>query len=158
MLKCLCMAINKIKHINQSGFTVVEILISIALLGLIVAAVSSAYGGINRSYRLSRQLNEIYTVLSACPEIDRALEFSSLATGTYCYPNNTFESEGDTGAVITYTPALTVTDTLSLPASDPLSNVPESKVIDVSTGFSIDEGADDLKLRLLVARNGVAQQ
>jgi prepilin-type N-terminal cleavage/methylation domain-containing protein len=140
------------------GFTVVEVLISIAVFGIVVIAISSAYSGIRRSYQLSRQLNEIYTVLSACPEIDRALEFSSLTTGTNCYPNNTFASEGGTGTVITYTPSLTVTDTYNLSVSDPLSTVPDSKVIDVSTGYSIDNGAADMKLRLLVARNGVAQQ
>lgn len=143
---------------NGQGFTIVEVLISIAVFGFVVLAVSSAYSGIRKSYQLSRQLNEIYTVLSACPEIDRALEFSSLETGTNCYPNNTFASEGGTGTTITYTPNLVVTDTYDIDVSDPISVVPESKVIDVSTGYSIDNGAADMKLRLLVARNGVAQQ
>jgi prepilin-type N-terminal cleavage/methylation domain-containing protein len=143
---------------RRQGFTVVEVLIAIAVFGIVVVGISSAYSGIRKSYQLSRQLNEIYTVLSACPEIDRALEFSSLSTGTNCYPNNTFASEGGTGTVINYTPNLTVTDTFSLGVADPLSVVPDSKVIDVSTGYSIDNGAADLRLKLLVTRNGVAQQ
>lgn len=152
------MGSKNIKLSAKKGFTVVEILIAIAVFGIVVVGISSAYGGIRKNYQLSRQLNEMYTVLSACPEIDRALEFSSLSSGTNCYPNNSFESEGGTGTTITYTPSLSVTDTDSLSGADPLYGIPDSKVIDVSTGYAIDNGADDLRLRLLVTRNGVAQQ
>lgn len=152
------MVVKNINTTDRKGFTIVEVLIAVAVFGIVVMGVSSAFVGIRKSYRISRQLNEIYTVLSACPEIDRALEFAALSTGTNCYPNNTFESEGGTGATITYTPTLTVTDTTDLLATDPLYAIPDSKVIDVSTGFTIDADGNDVQLKLLVTRNGVAQQ
>jgi prepilin-type N-terminal cleavage/methylation domain-containing protein len=147
------------KSVRKSdGFTVVEVLLASAIFAILVVGIVSAYAAVRKSYSISRQLNEIYTVLSACPEIDRALEFTSLTSGTNCYPNNQFQAEGGGSNDITYTPTLTVTDTTSLPLSDPLKTVPDSKVIDVNTGYALNTGGSILKLRLLITRNGVAQQ
>ena len=143
---------------TQRGFTVIEVLIAIVIFGILVVGIVSAYAAVRKSYTLSKQLNEIYTVLSACPEIDRALEFTSLTSGTNCYPNNVFAAEGGGTNSVTYTPTLTVTDTASLPLADPLRTVPDSKVIDVNTGYALNPSGSNLKLRLLITRNGVAQQ
>lgn len=148
------MIINK----NQGGFTLIEIVIACIILPIIVIGISNTFDAVRKSYRVTRQLNEIYTVLSACPEIDRALEFSSLTSGSNCYPNNTFFAEGSSGNTLTYTPTLTVTDTSSLPIGDPLQTIPDSKVVDVSVNYIQDTGGAPLKLRLLITRNGVAQQ
>lgn len=61
---------------------------------LIVAALTAAYEGVRHSYTISKQLNEMYAVLSACPEIDRALEYDSITSSNNCYPNNSFLAEG----------------------------------------------------------------
>lgn len=144
--------------INMGGFTVVEVLMASVIFGILVIGLVSAYSAVNRSYNASKRLNEIYAVLSACPEIDRALEFSSLTSGTNCYPNNVFKAEGGATQTVTYSPTLTVTDTPALPVADPLRSVPDSKVIEVNTGYALGEGSGNYKLRLLITRNGVAQQ
>lgn len=145
-----------IKH-TQGGFTIVEIVIASLIFPILVIGIASAFTTAQKIYTASRQLNEVYAVLSACPEIDRALEFSTLGSGTNCYPNNSFLGEGSNARTITYTPTLTVTDTATLGASDPLKSVPDSKVVDVKTGYSLG-GSTPLELRLLITRNGIAQQ
>lgn len=143
---------------KQKGFTTVEILIATIIFPIIVIGIANAFDAVSKVYRISRQLNEIYAVLSACPEIDRALEFSSLSSGTNCYPNNNFAVEGLGTGSFTYSPTLSVTDTPNLPVSDPLKDIPDSKVVEVSTGYVMDSAGTPLKLRLLITRNGVAQQ
>jgi prepilin-type N-terminal cleavage/methylation domain-containing protein len=143
---------------NQNGFTIVELIMALVIFPMIVIGISNAYDSVSKSYRVSRQLNEMYAVLSACPELDRALEFTSLSTGTNCYPNNSFLAEGGSGNTITYTPTLSVTDTSALPSGDPLKTIPDSKVVQVSTGYTIDASGTPLVLKLLITRNGVAQQ
>jgi len=98
-------------------------------------------------------------VLSACPELDRALEFNSLSSGNSCYPNNTFQVEDTTASKsVAYTPTLTVTDTSGLPGSDPLQAIPDSKVVDIQVGFPAPNTAiAPLKLRILITRNGIGQ-
>jgi hypothetical protein len=97
-------------------------------------------------------------VLSACPEIDRALEFSSITSTANCYPNNTFQTENASGGTITYAPVLTVDDTSSLSSSDPLKTIPDSKVIDIKVSPPRDASASSqLELRMLITRNGVGQ-
>lgn len=120
---------------DQAGFSIVEIIVACMVFPVIVFALSQAYTAVRNSYNLSKQLNEMYAVLSACPEIDRALEYDSVSSATNCYPNNTFKAEGGTGGLITYNPNLSVTNTSSLAASDPLSSVPDSKVIDIKVGY-----------------------
>lgn len=149
---------NKSKKSKQNGFTVVEVLIATTVFAILVIGLVSAYASVRKSYRISRQLNEIYTVLSACPEIDRALEFSSINSGTNCYPNNSFKAEGVSNNTIEYSPTVTVTNTNDLSTGEALKNVPDSKVIDVSTGYVLDESSNELRLKLLITRNGVAQQ
>lgn len=143
---------------DESGFTLVEIVLACVILPIIIIGISNTFDAVRKSYRISRQLNEIYTVLSACPEIDRALEFNSLTSGTNCYPNNSFKAEGGSGNTLTYNPTLIVSDTSSLNVSDPLKNIPDSKVVDVTVGYLQDSGGIPLRLRLLITRNGVAQQ
>ncbi len=142
---------------KQGGFTIVELVVATLIIPILIIGTVSAFTTAQKIYSTSRQLNEVYAVLSACPEIDRALEFSTLGSGTNCYPNNSFAAEGINGATSTYTPTLTVTDTSSLASSDPLKTVPDSKVVDVKTNYSLGSSTP-LELRLLITRNGIAQQ
>ena len=142
---------------QQGGYTVVEIVVACVVFPLIVIALTQAYDAVRRSYTLSRQLNEMYAVLSACPEIDRALEYDSVTSATNCYPNNTFQSEGAGSRTIAYSPNLSVTNTTALPSADPLKTIPDSKVIDISVAYP-HSSAPPLQLRMLITRNGVGQQ
>ena len=141
------------------GFTVVEVLVGIVIFGIIVSGLMSAYKSVKSSYTAARQLNEMYTVLSACPEVDRALEYTSLSSSANCYPNNTFAVENSpTGGSVTYTPNITVTPTSSLDSADPLYNVPDSKIVAIELGFlAPNQNAQPLELRLLITRNGIGQ-
>lgn len=141
----------------ENGFTILELLIACFIFPIIVVGISNAYDAVRKSYTTARELNEIYAVLSACPEIDRALEFNSLTSSTNCFPNNTFQSEGAGTSTIVYSPVLTVTNTADLPIADPLKSVNDSKVVDISVGFQ-KSTAPPLRLRMLVTRNGVGQQ
>lgn len=144
------------QKLTEDGFTIVELILAIAIFPIIVVGLSNAFDAVRKSYTTARQLNEMYTVLSACPEIDRALEFNSLSSTTNCFPNNSFTSEGAGGSTITYTPSLTVTDTSLLSISDPLQTTPDSKVINISVGFP-NNPAPPMELRMLVTRNGIGQ-
>lgn len=146
----------KPKHKNINGFTIVELMVACVVFPLIVVGLSNAYGAVSNSYKTAREYNEIYAVLSACPEIDRALEYTSLSSSTNCYPNNAFQAEGGSGNTITYSPTVTVTNTSSLSSSDPLKNTPDSKVINVSVSF-LRSTAQPLQLRMLITRNGIGQ-
>ncbi len=144
---------------NMQGFSLLELLIAMVLLPLMVASVSTAYNSIRHSYGLARQLNEMYAVLSACPELDRALEFNSLTSSNNCYPNNSFAAENNSTATITYAPSLTVTDTSSLGATDPLKTIPDSKVVSISVAYPAPNSSRPaLQLRMLITRNGIGQQ
>lgn len=146
-------------RLNSQGFSLIELLIACVILPVIVMGVATAYNAIRKSYALSRQYNEMYAVLSACPELDRALEYSSLSSTTNCYPNNTFAAENGNSATITYTPTLTVQDTSSLASTDPLKNIPDSKVVSISTPFLTPNASKPpLQLRMLITRNGIGQQ
>lgn len=146
------------RWLGQDGFTAVEVMAAIVVMGIVVGGLIGAYTSIRSSYVTARQLNEIYTVLSACPEVDRALEFNSLSSVTNCYPNNSFAAENGGTGTITYSPALTVTNTGSLPPADPLSTIPDSKVVSISVGFPApNKNAPPLQLRMLITRNGVGQ-
>lgn len=142
-----------------SGFTMVELLLACVIFPIVVIGIATAFSGIKHSYTIARQLNEIYTVLSACPEVDRALEFNSLTSATNCYPNNNFVVENVTSSDhVTYNPTLTVTDTSSLSSSDPLYNIPDSKVVSIQVNFlpPADTSAY-MQLRMLITRNGIGQ-
>lgn len=147
----------KLLHRAQAGFTLVEVVIACAIFPIVVVGLSGGYDAVRRSYTVSKELNEMYAVLSACPEIDRALQYDSLSSATNCYPNNSFKAEGGGGNVITYTPTLTVTNTTALGASDPLLTVPDSKVVFISVGFQ-KSTAPPMQLRMLITRNGIGQQ
>lgn len=143
---------------GQGGFTAVEVMAAAVVMAIIVIGLVGAYRAIRSSYTVARQLNEIYTVLSACPEVDRALEFNSLTSTNNCYPNNSFAAENGGPGTITYAPSLTVTNTSSLAASDPLSTVPDSKVVSISVGFPApNTSSPALQLRMLITRNGIGQ-
>jgi hypothetical protein len=146
----------KIPKPKSDGFSLVEVILASVIFPLIVASLSYGYDAVRRSYTVSRQFNEMYAVLSACPEIDRALEYDSITSSNNCYPNNSFKSEGAGTSTITYSPNLTVTSTPSLPNTDPLQAVPDSKVIDISVGFQ-QSAAPPLELRMLITRNGIGQ-
>ena len=143
----------------HSGFTIVELILACVIFPIIVIGIANAYNAVRRSYATARQLNEIYAVLSACPEVDRAIEFSSLSSTANCYPNNTFLVENSTsGRTITYAPSLTVTDTTALPNTDPLSTVPDSKVVYITVPFLAPSSSNtELELRMLITRNGIGQ-
>ncbi len=142
--------------IKQKGFTSVELILASVIFPLIVIGISNGYDAVRKSYTISKQLNEMYAVLSACPEIDRALQYDSVTSLTNCFPNNTFKAEGGSGILITYTPTLSVTNTTSLATSDPLYSIPDSKVIDISVGYQ-HSSAPPLELRMLITRNGIGQ-
>lgn len=145
-----------LRKLNSSGFSIVEAVTACVIFPLVVIAISNAYDAIRRSYTVSKELNEMYAVLSACPEIDRALQYDSITSDTNCFPNNSFKAEGESGNVITYNPTLTVTNTASLPDSDPLKAIPDSKVINITTGYQ-KSNAPPLELRMLITRNGIGQ-
>ncbi len=142
---------------NESGFTAVEILLAAIIFPLIVVGLSNSFDAVSKTYTTAKQLNEIYAVLSTCPELDRALDYTNLTNSSNCFPNNTFVAEGASGVTYTYNPTLTVSDTGSLPNSDPLQAVPDSKVVDISVGYLHGNGTP-LELRMLISRNGIAQQ
>jgi hypothetical protein len=147
------------KRLDQEGFTIVEAILACAVFAILVGTMFNAFVSLKRSYATARQLNEMYTVLSACPEVDRALEFDSLSSTTNCYPNNTFPAEDGSSTTITYTPALTVTNTSALASTDPLYNIPDSKVVQIDVGFPRPNTASPhMILRMLITRNGVGQQ
>ncbi len=129
---------------------------AIIIFPIIVIGLGNAFQTVQKLYSNARALNEIYAVLSACPELDRALEFNSLTGSSNCFPNNTFAAEGGSGLIITYTPVMTVTDTSSLASSDPLKTVPDSKIVNISVTYP-KQSAPALQLRMLITRNGVGQ-
>jgi len=141
---------------DQGGFSLVEVVLACVIFPIIVIGMTNSFDALRHTYTISKQLNEIYAVLSACPEIDRALEYDSISGSSNCFPNNTFKAEGGSGNTITYTPSLTVTNTSALPSSDPLQAVPDSKVIDISVNYQQNTGKP-LELRMLITRNGVGQ-
>lgn len=146
------------KKLGAAGFSAVELILASVIFPIIVIGISHSYDAVRRQYTVARQLNEMYAVLSACPEVDRALEYTSLSSGTNCYPNNSFVVEGGgVGGTITYSPTLTVTDTSALPSGDPLKTVPDSKVINITVGFPYGSTAPALQLRMLITRNGIGQ-
>jgi prepilin-type N-terminal cleavage/methylation domain-containing protein len=146
------------RRFGQAGFTAVEFMAAIVVMGIIVTGLVDVYTSIRHSYATARQLNEIYTVLSACPEVDRALEFNSLTSTNNCYPNNNFAVENGGTGTITYAPVLTVTSTSALPNTDPLQAIPDSKVVNISVGFPApNTSAPALQLRMLITRNGIGQ-
>lgn len=133
-------------------------MVATTIFSIIVLALYNELIVVRRTYTLARQFNEIYTVLSACPEVDRALDFDALTGTSNCYPNNSFPSEDSSTGTITYSPSLTVTDTSALSGSDPLQSIPDSKVVDVTVGFQTPfTSANPLELRMLITRNGVGQ-
>ena len=143
----------------EGGFTIVELILACIIVPIVVIGIATAFNGIKHSYITARELNEMYAVLSACPEVDRALEFNSLSTGTNCYPNNSFVVENVTsGPSVTYSPTLTVTDTSALSAGDPLVSIPDSKVVEIQVNFLPPAASSSpLQLRMLITRNGIGQ-
>ncbi len=140
------------------GFTSVELLLACVIFPLIVVGIANSFDAVRKSYTTAKQLNEVYAVLSACPELDRALDYTNLVSNSSnCSPNNTFVAEGGSGIIYTYNPTLTVTDTSSLPSSDALKTVPDSKVVDITVS-NLRGNAPPLELRMLITRNGIAQQ
>jgi Tfp pilus assembly protein PilW len=147
------------KRVGEYGFTIVELILACVIFPIIVLGIATSFVSLRRSYMTARQLNEVYTVLSACPELDRALEFSSLSGSTNCYPNNSFQVEDSNQVGInTYSPSLTVTDTSSLASSDPLKAIPDSKVVNVQVKLPKTTAAEKpYQLRILITRNGIGQ-
>lgn len=147
------------QKLGSGGFSIIELVIAVFILPIVVMSVSSAYNSIRQSYTIARQLNEMYAVLSACPELDRAHEFGSLSSTSNCYPNNSFAAENAGGGTISYAPVLTVTDTTALSGSDPLSTIPDSKVISISVNYPGPATTrPPVQLRMLITRNGIGQQ
>jgi Tfp pilus assembly protein PilW len=148
------------KRLGDTGFTIVELILACVIFPIIVVGISTSFIALRHAYMTARQLNEVYTVLSACPELDRALEFSSLSGSTNCYPNNSFEVE-DANRIgnTVYSPTLTVVDTSSLSSGDPLKTIPDSKVVNVQVKLPQATTAEKpYQLRILITRNGIGQQ
>ena len=143
---------------KKNGFTIAEIVVATVILPLLLIAISQLFNMIRTQYAYSRQYNEVYAVLSACPELDRALQYEIISGSTNCFPNNIFAAEGGSSGTISYSPTLTVTDTSSLPLTDALRTVPDSKVVDLSLNINQNNTSVPMKLRLLVTRSGIGQQ
>lgn len=147
-----------VRHLDtQAGFTIVELVLACVIFPIVVIGVAGAFDAVRNAYTAAKELNEIYAVLSACPELDRALDYTSLTNTTNCAPNNTFTAEGGSGITYSYNPSLSITDTSSLSPSDALQSIPDSKVVDISVGYR-KISAPTLQLRMLITRNGIAQQ
>lgn len=142
---------------SEQGFSIVEIIVVMILVTILSASVSMAFQNLTQTYAMTRSLNEIYAVLSSCPEIDRALQFESISGATNCFPNNIFVGEGVTAAKIEYTPALSVKTTSTLPVADSLYGIHDSKVVDVAVTRPGHPNST-WRVRLLVTRNGIGQQ
>lgn len=142
---------------SSSGFTIVELVLACVIFPIIVIGVAGAFDTVRKVYTTAKELNEIYAVLSACPELDRALDYNSLTSTSNCAPNNTFTAEGGSGISYSYNPTLSINDTSALSMSDPLQVIPDSKVVDISVGYR-NSSAPTLQLRMLITRNGIAQQ
>lgn len=143
---------------EKKGFTIAEVVVATVILPLLLIAISQIFNLIRTQYGYARQYNEVYAVLSACPELDRALQYEIISGSTNCFPNNVFDAEGGGTGTITYSPTLTVTETSALSGSDPLQTVPDSKVVDLSLNVSQNNSTIPMKLRLLVTRSGIGQQ
>ena len=144
---------------NQHGFSIVELLVAIVIFPLLMIGIVSAFNSARRVYQITRQMNEMYIILSSCPELDRGLEFNSLSSSTNCFPNNSFPAEGGGPGTISYAPVLTVTNTSSLPASDPLKAIPDSKIVEEYVNWPAPNGSlTPLRVRMLITRNGIGQQ
>jgi prepilin-type N-terminal cleavage/methylation domain-containing protein len=141
---------------KDKGFTVAEVLISIIVFALMATAMAQAFTAVDNVYARTRQLYEIYTVLSACPEIDRALQYEQVTGSVQCFPNNTFAVEGGGSGTIVYNPSLTVTQTSDLPGTDALRNVPNAKVVEVKVNY-LNPVSSPWDIRLLISRNGIGQ-
>lgn len=134
----------------------VEVMIACVIFPLIVVGVSNAFDAVRTSYTTAKQLNEIYAVLSACPELDRALDYAYVADSNDCSPNDTFIAEGGGTATFKYSPILSVTSSTDVDPADPWYNTTDSKVVDIEVGF-INNPSPPLQLRMLITRNGIAQ-
>lgn len=144
---------------NTQGFSIVELLVATIIFPLLVIGITTGYNSARHVYQITRQLNEMYIVLSSCPELDRGLEFNSLSSSTNCYPNNTFPAENGGPGTISYSPVLTVTDTSALPLSDPLQSIPDSKIVEEVVEWPApNSGLPSLRVRMLITRNGIGQQ
>lgn len=141
---------------ESAGFTLIEIIISLAVFSLMVVGIANAYNTVDNLYARARQLTEMYVVLSACPEIDRALQYENIST-VNCFPSNVFDVEGSGGGQVTYTPTVSVTKTENLSTGDPLRAVPDAKVIDIGVDY-LNENSNPWQIRLLIGRNGIGQQ
>lgn len=145
------------KKSNENGFSIIEIILAAVIFPIIVVGLYNATMAVNRSYAVARQYNEIYSVLSACPELDRALEFNSITEENNCFPNNVFEIEDGSSGTIEYEPDLTIEDTEDLSSDDDLSDISDAKVITISVDMP-HITAPPVDVKLLVARNGLGQQ
>jgi len=136
---------------RQAGFSIVEILVASIIFPIIILGLTGATNAVRQQYAIARQLSEIYTVLSACPEIDRALDYNAISSTTNCYPNNSFPAEDGSTATVTYTPTLSVTPSTSLASTDPFYNLTDSKVLDITVGWQRPYTSyPNLELRMLI--------
>ena len=146
---------------NENGFSAVEFMVAAVVFGMLASSIITAFISLRNTYEKARELNEMYTVLSACPEIDRALEYNSLNDAVNCSPNNAFAREDGYLGTRVYSPILDValtTDPVIVGANDPLKNIPDSKIVDVKVGFVKNQTSRPMELRMLITRNGVGQQ
>ena len=143
------------KKTSETGFSIVEIIIGIVVLGIMIGGVATAFDWLFKDYARSRELNEIYAALSGCPEIDRAMQYESIIS-TNCSPNDTFDAEIASGNNdITYVTSSAPVLTSALATTDPVYNIPDSKVVDVTV---TPKNSKPWKIRLLISRNGIGQQ
>jgi Tfp pilus assembly protein PilV len=143
------------KNTKESGFSIVEIIIAIVVMGIVIIGIAQAFDWLYKDYARARELNEIYAALSGCPEIDRAMQYESI-TSTNCSPNDTFDAEiAGSNNNISYSTSSAPVLTSALASTDPVYNIPDSKVVDVTVN---PKAGNPWKIRLLISRNGIGQQ
>ena len=81
---------DKRQILPDTGFTILELLLACFIFPIIVFGIANGFDAVRKSYTTARELNEIYAVLSACPEIDRALRRKVwLPSGGYLFFDKT---------------------------------------------------------------------
>lgn len=138
------------------GFTVTELLVATVVLPIFIIGFSQALNLLRDSYATSKQINDILSVISIDPELDRGIRYQNL-TNTNVIKTTTVADEG--GANRNYTSTLVIQDNTSVNESGiTINTLPSLKVLDVSSNYRRGSTTEPMKFRLLIAPGGIGQQ